>query len=70
MSLAPKIDEIRCCILELKPDVACFTETWLDDSINDNHMYIPDNNFILKNRMTGIRGGVGLSTRTLLILNH
>ena len=31
MSLAPKIDEIRCCILKLKPDVACFTETWLHD---------------------------------------
>ena len=22
MSLSPKIDDIRCCILELKPDVA------------------------------------------------
>ena len=60
MSLAPKIDEIRCCILELKPDVACFTETWLHDSINVNHIYIPEYNFILKNRTTGIHGGVGL----------
>ena len=61
MSLAPKIDEIRtCCILELKPDVACFTETWLHDSINDNHIYIPEYNFILRNRTTGTHGGVGL----------
>ena len=60
MSLAPKIDEIRCCILELKPDVACFTETWLHDSINDNHIYIPEFNFILKNRTTGTHGGVSL----------
>ena len=60
MSLAPKIDEIRCCILELKPDAAFFTETWLHDSINDNHIYIPKYNFILKNRTTGIHGGVDL----------
>ena len=56
MSLAPKIDEIRCCILELKPDVACLTETWLHDSINDNHIYIPEYNFSLKNRAAGIHG--------------
>ena len=60
MSLAPTFDEIRCSILELKPDVACFTETWLHDSINDNHIYIPEYNFILKNRTTGIHGSVGL----------
>ena len=60
MSLAPKIDETRCGILELKPDVACFTETWLHDSINNNHIYIPEYNFILKNRTKGIHGGVGI----------
>ena len=27
VSLAPKINEIRCCVLDWKPDVACFTET-------------------------------------------
>ena len=60
VSLAPKINEIRCCVLDWKPDVACFTETWLHDSINDNHTYIPEYNFISKNRTTGIHGGVGL----------
>ena len=60
MSLAPKIDEMRCCILEMKPYVACFTGTWLHDSINDNHIYIPKYNFFLKNRTTGTHGGVGL----------
>ena len=45
MSLALKIDEIRCCVLDWKPDVACFTETWLHDSINDNHIYIPEYNY-------------------------
>ena len=60
MSLALKIDEIRCCVLDWKPDVACFTETWLHDSINDNHIYIPEYNFITKNRTTDIHGGVGL----------
>ncbi len=60
MSLAPKIDEIRCCVLDWKPDVACFTETWLHESINDNHIDIPEYSFISKNRTTGIHGGVGL----------
>jgi hypothetical protein len=54
MSLAPKINEIRCCVLDWKPDVACFTETWLHDSINDNHTYIPEYNFISKNRTSRI----------------
>jgi exonuclease III len=60
VSLAPKINEIRCCVLDWKPDVACFTETWPHDSINDNHTYIPEYNFISKNRTTGIHGSVGL----------
>ncbi len=61
MSIAPKIDEIRCCVLDWKPDVACFTETcYVHESINDNHIDIPEYNFISKNRTTGIHGGVGL----------
>ena len=60
MSLAPKIDEIRCCVSNWKPDVACFTETWLHDAINDNHIHIPGYNFISKNRTTGSHGGVCL----------
>ena len=61
MSLAPKIDEIRCCILELKPDVVCFTETWhITLSMTITSIYIPEYNFILKNRTTGIHGGAGL----------
>ena len=60
MSLAPKMDEIRCCVSDWKPDAACFTETWLHASINDNHIDIPEYNFISKNRTTGIHGGVGL----------
>ena len=60
MSLAPNIDEIRCCVSNWKPDVACFTETWLHDAINDNHIHIPGYNFISKNRTTGSHGGVCL----------
>ena len=66
MSLAPKIDEIRCCVLDWKPDVACFTETWLHASINDNHIDIPEYNFISKNRTTGIHGGVGLYIKNFI----
>ena len=31
MSLAPKIDEVKCVISDVNPDLAFFTETWLRD---------------------------------------
>ena len=39
MSLAPKIDEIRSLVVHLKPDLACFTETWLQDSTSTNYLH-------------------------------
>ena len=58
MSLAPKIDEITICVTDLKPDIACFTETWFHNGINENCVKIPGYNLIYKNRMYGTHGGV------------
>ena len=60
MSLAPKIDEIRHCVLEANVDFACFTETWLSDSVGDNAIQIPGYNIARKDRVIGQHGGVCL----------
>ena len=70
MSLAPKIDEITLCIIELKPNLACFTGNWLHDCINTNSINIPGYNLIYKNRhhsgvCTYIRNSIKFKT-----LNH
>ena len=76
MSLAPKIDEITLCISEMKPDLACFTETWLHDGISTDCINISGYNLIYKNRTSGIHGGVctyirnSIKFKTLNFLHH
>ena len=76
MSLASKIDEITLCISEMKPDLACFTETWLHDGISIDCINIPGYNRIYKNRTSGIHGGVctyiqnSIKFKTLNFLHH
>ena len=41
MSLAPKIDEVRSVVLDLKPNLGFFTETWLRETICDSLLQIP-----------------------------
>ena len=41
MSLAPKIDELRCFVDNTIPDLISLTETWLNDSISEHHLNIP-----------------------------
>ena len=60
MSLAPKIDEVRSVMLDSKPHLGFFTETWLRDSIPADHIEIPGYNFTQRNRTTDFHGGVGL----------
>ena len=60
MSLAPKIDEIRHCVLEANVDFACFAKTWLSDSVGDNAIQILGYNIARKDRVIGQHGGVCL----------
>ncbi|KAK2559524.1 hypothetical protein P5673_018172, partial [Acropora cervicornis] len=61
MSLAPKIDEVRCVVTDVNPNLGFFTETWLCDSSNPNNLQIPSNYFIARNRNNGMLNcGVGL----------
>ena len=59
MSLAPKFDEVSSFVSDKKPDLACFTETWLQGSLSEDCLHIPGYNFICRNRSTGRHGGVG-----------
>ena len=76
MSLAPKINKITFCISEMKPDLACFTETWLHDGISTDCINISGYNLIYKNRAFRIHGGVctyirnSIKFKTLNFLHH
>ena len=61
MSLAPKIDKVRCVVTDVYPDLGFFTETWLRDSSSVDDLQIPNYHFIARNRNNGmLHGGVGL----------
>ena len=61
MSLGPKIDELRCFANVNKPDLISLTETWIyDDTAAEHHLHLPGYNLCLKNRQSGVHGGVGL----------
>ena len=58
MSLAPKIDEIRHCVIHANVDVVCLTETWLREHIDDNVVSIGGFNLVRLDRKTRMHGGV------------
>ena len=47
-------------MLNVKPDLGFFTETWLGETISDSQVNIPGYSFIARNRCVDIHGGVGL----------
>ena len=51
-SLLPKVDELRAVCVA---DIICIVETWLDDSISDNDLSLP--NYQLYSDWTGIDMG-------------
>lgn len=67
MSFAPKIDEVKCVISDINPDLASFTETWPRDSISENYLHMPGYHFAARNRTTDLHGGVGLYIKNKII---
>ena len=57
MPLAPKIDGINYFMSTERPDIACFTETWLKDSRDDNVINISDYSVVRKDRLHAQHGG-------------
>lgn len=57
-SLIGKLDEFKVTIMSMKPDIACVTETWLDDSIDHLSIRIAGYNVIRQDRLSRKGGGV------------
>ena len=70
MSLAPKVDEIRSVVLNHPVDFACFTETWLTDSVHNNVINIPGFNIVRRDRVNGQHGGVCCYVNEVLSQYH
>ncbi len=49
-SLLPKIDEIRCLLMNCKVGIFCLTETWIDSSVTNNEIKVDNYNVIRKDR--------------------
>ena len=58
MSLVPKIDEIRHYASEVKVDLICITETWLESQIHDNIIAVEGNNLLRKDQVDNKHGGI------------
>ena len=56
-SLRNKIPELEVFINTARPDIVCITETWLDSSIADSTLAIPDDYVVLRRDRPGRRGG-------------
>ena len=41
-SVLPKLDELRTTCLFHKPDIICLVETWLDETITDKELSLPN----------------------------
>ena len=60
MSLSPKIDEIRLYVQDHVPDIMCFTETWLKDTVENSVIHIRNYTLVRKDRIYAQHGGVCL----------
>ncbi|CAB4025195.1 DNA polymerase [Paramuricea clavata] len=64
LKIKQEIDELRCFDNDTKPDLISLIETWLNDSVSEHHITIPGFNLLLKNRSSGVNGGVGLYVKS------
>ena len=59
--MALRSTELRCFANDNKTDLISLTETWIyDDTAAERHLHLPGYNLCLKNRKSGVHGGVGL----------
>ena len=67
-SLYPKLDQLKVECLVHNPHVVCITETWLDSTIMDSELYIPDFDIVRLDRNRH-GGGVIIYFRSTFICN-
>jgi len=58
-SIYHKLDELRTLVSQHSPHVICLCETWLDDSILDDELFIPSFNLVRRDRSRH-GGGIAL----------
>ena len=49
-SLLPKLEELKCKVVNESPDVICIVETWLSSEILDNEIAISDYQIFRRDR--------------------
>ena len=69
MSLVPKIDELREVILNSDVEIACITETWLRDHIDDNVVNVSGFRLVRLDRINSQHGGVCMYVRNNIQCN-
>ena len=67
-SLYPKLDQLKVECLVHNPHVVCITETWLDSTITDSELYIPEFDIVRLDRNRH-GGGVIIYFRSTFICN-
>ena len=65
MSLSPKIDEIRLYVPDHVPDIMCFTETWLKDTVENSVIHIRNYTLVRKDRIYAQHGEYAYILKTL-----
>ena len=69
MSLVPKIDELREVIHNSDVEIACITETWLRDHIDDNVVNVSGFRLVRLDRINSQHGGVCMYVRNNIQCN-
>lgn len=57
-SLVNKIDDLKCCVNNLKPQIIMVTETWMSDKITEQEMSLDGYTWYSKPRLNRPGGGV------------
>jgi hypothetical protein len=69
MSLVPKTDELREVIHNSDVEIACITETWLRDHIDDNVVNVSGFRLVRLDRINSQHGGVCMYVRNNIQCN-
>ena len=59
-SIFSKFDEFKLIINELKPDIICMTETWLNSTVTDKEIELTNYCLYRKDRQIGRGGGIAV----------
>ena len=56
-SLVPKLDELSCIAASFRPSIIIVSESWLNDEISDQQLFLNNYGYPLRRDRIGKRGG-------------